>query len=203
MLDFPSYSFFLIIAIVMLIGGLIGTMQCFYKWLTRHYSEDDFKLLFASFGFLLLSLFGGWAFYAGFVDTYKFRNIDISKVSAFEIVESRTESSSKGEEVKTFQNTEIIREMLKSLQNCEEFTPNHESFKDGYKIKMMIDDFYDENLFISVYKKSNANNGKTSLMPHRSDFGNVNLGNYNCPKFQDLVRKNIDPLFRSKESPTK
>lgn len=204
MLNFPSYSFFLLIALVMLVGGLVGAMRCFYKWLTRHYSEDDFKLLFASFGFSLLSLFGGWAFYAGFVDTYKFRNIDISKVSEFEIVESEKENSLNGEQVKKLQDRKIIKEMLESLQNCKEFTPNHEWFRDGYKIRIVIDnDSNNKDLFISVYKRNNKGNEKKSLMPHRSDFRNVNLGNYDCAKFQDLVAKNIDPLFQSRESSEK
>lgn len=198
-LNFPSYSFSLIIFVCLLIGGLIGSTLCFGKWLKRHHTDDDFKLFAASFGLLLISLLGGFGFYAIFVDTYKFRNIDFSKVSEFEIVESKSEYSPNGQRIEKFQDAKIIREMLESLQKCESFTPNHESFQDGYKIKLIFEDgISNEDFFISVYKRSNTNSGRTSLMPHVSDNRGVNLGNYKCNTFEDLVSKNIDPLFQNK-----
>lgn len=164
--------------------------------------EDDVKLFLASFAFLSISLLGGIGFYTKFIATYRFRGIDVSRVSRFEIIESKNESSPNGGRVVKFQDKEIIKEMLDSLQNCEELSSrDHESFQSSYKIKLILEDEVpNEEFFISVYKKSNRNSGRTNLTPHFSKSQKIYLGDFNCAKFQDLVIENVDPLFQNTDS---
>ena len=181
------------------IGSLataMGVYFWFYEDRSNADSDDHFRMMGAILVgplFLLIGIF--FSIYIPY-QTYQFRSVKIADVSEFVIVTTEDEYSPDGEIKIKFDNKTKIHEMLKSLDECKEFSPNHESFEDGYKVKLVFDDNkYRDDLYISVYKRSSAKNGKTSVMAHIGEENNLNLGNYSCPKFQELIVKNIDPLF--------
>ena len=205
MLEFPSYSF-LGCLLPFAILGFVFISISIHEWIKGDEKEakGKFRLLMNLFGGVVFLLFGIFASYFNSKETYKFRNIDISQVSGFRIIKSIDEYSADNPQQITITDKQAVQDVLKSLKECYSISRNHESYQDGYKIKLIFEDkSLDKDFFISVYRISNKTNEKFVLMPHVGENRNLNLGEYGCPTFQDWVRKNIDPLFQNKESQPK
>jgi len=197
MLNFPHYQFLISGALSFVTLGSLGFFFSVKAFLNRKDKEKFFGHIVSCVIFFLFLIVGSFFGSLDFYHTYKFRNIDISNVSSFKVYQSEKEDTINDKKSVEINDKSIIERMLRSLQKCQVFSPNHESFVDGYKINLVFtDEKYDNDLYISVYRNSTQNNGKTSVMPHKTIGRGVSLGDYNCPEFQKLVQENIDPLFK-------
>jgi hypothetical protein len=178
--------------------GIVGTIYFAYEW-RNHKDYEDKDYLQLALGSIVCSIFllaGTIGSISEFISIYKFRNIDIATVKAFQIVQSKGEYKPDGKTIITFNDVAIIKEMLKSLQNCQSYSRNHESFEDGYKIKFVFtDEKLDGDFYLSVYTKSSANDVRAIVIPHYYKDKNLNLGEFICPEFQELVKNHIAPQF--------
>lgn len=199
MLNFPpiSYAF---LAIPFVILAFLAIAYIIYKYLKSNGIDNLFTVLILGFISLLAVSCGAFFSITHSLYVYEFRSIEISKVSGFRIYPSKNESSFTKNNYRDFHDKKAISKILESLKECTEFNPNHESFENGYKINLIFDDeSYRNDLYISVFRKSTRENGKTSVMPHVTSHQSVNLGNYHCPTLQKLTRKYIDPLFEKEK----
>lgn len=200
MLNFPTYSFFWFL-LPFGIVGFIGTIYCIYEWKNhKDYEDQDYlKLVIASIVAPIFLLVGTFATIAEFISIYEFRSIDITTVNKLEIIESKDEYKSDEKRLVTVDDANVIQKMLKSLQNCQSYSRNHEHFQNGYKMKL---GFSDEKLngdyYFSVYRESSANKNRAVVIPHYYKDKNLNLGEFICPEFQELVKTHIEPLFQTK-----
>ena len=183
--------------------GFIGVLYCLYFWLydEKNNDSDLFKSILAT----LISpifFFGGIFFLISYLNQINsFRQINISDVSEFRIIESKSALEPDGKRQIIFSDQSVIQTFLQSLQNCKEFSPNHETFENGYNINLIFqNNKYGKDYYISVYKNSTAKNGRNTVTPHFGIESNLNLGNYDCPEFQNLTKTHIDPLFQKSKN---
>jgi len=177
---------------------MLGIFYTLKAILNRNNKTKFFGHLISSAVFFLFLLVGSFFGSLDFYHTYKFRNIDVNNVSGFKVFRSEKENDLNNQNSVEINDKIIIENMLNSLKNCQKFNPEKSYFVDGYKINLIFKDVtYGNDFFISVYRKSSLNNSKNSVMPHKTSFRSVNLGDYNCPEFQNLVLKHIDPLFKN------
>lgn len=205
MLEFPVYSFTWLLFLFALFGLFITSFTV-YEWMNGEEKDakEKFKLFMASFIAPIFLLFGAIGSYLNFTQTYNFRGIDISQVIGLKVIKSTDEYNYDNSHQVTMNNSQAIQNALTSLKTCYGTSNNHESYSDGYKIKLLFENKnLDKDFFISVYRKSSASAEKSVVMPHYNENGSVNLGEYSCPEFQEWVRKNIDPLFQNKQNQPK
>jgi hypothetical protein len=100
--------------------------------------------------------------------------------------------------VRVITDRALIAEGLRLLMTASNYTPNHETFQDGFGVQMKADssDSYVP-LFIAAYRQSHRTD--RSVTPANivrittdSNQGGMTL---QCPGFHDWLRKNADPLF--------
>lgn len=206
MLGFPFYSSFEFSMLFAVFGFFIASLSI-YQLVKRNDNGEDkgvFRSGIGALGGTIFFLIGAIFSFADFKQTFSLRNIDISQVSGFKVIKSSNENNSNNTQSIVINDAENVQKALQSLKNCYETSRNEESYQDGYKLKIL---FFDENLggdyYISVYRKSNNNEGKSVVIPHFYENKNLDLGEYGCPAFQDWVRTNIDPLFQQKEKLSK
>lgn len=205
MLNFPFYSFGYSILFPVFIGIIILSVSIYQ--LFKGNKEGEKEYFNNSIGILAGTVFllcGAFFSIGNLWSTYNFRNIDISKVKGFKIAKSADEYSQTKSHFIIFDNAQQIQEALKSLKNCGSIQPDHEHFENGYKLQLLFtDENFGNDYFISVYKRTNRSANKSAVIPHFFQERNLNLGEYDCPAFQDWVSKFIDPLFQEKENKTK
>ncbi len=200
MLEFPFYSFgFLNIAFV--IGGSLLLIQSLYQIFSGKDDEEEvsFRSILGVLGGILLLIVGLLVGIGFSWSTYNFRNIDISQVKGFRVIKSADEYSTNNSTFIFFEDTHAAQEALKTLKSCYSTSRNHESYQDGYKLQIIFsDETLEHDLYLSIFRKSNNKSNKSVVIPHYYINKNLNLGEYNCPDFQNWVQKNINPLFQDK-----
>jgi len=197
MIDIPSYPIFTPLSAIFVFLAVSTSIYSFVK--ENEGEKEYFKLSVVTvvgiFIFLIVTIFSVSAIWS----TYSLRNIDIAKVKGFRVIKSDEEYKNDNSKFVFFDDTQAVQKALQSLRNCSETSRNHESYQDGYKFQIIFaDENSEKDLYISVYRKSNNKEGKSVVIPHYYENKNLNLGEYNCPAFQDWVIKNIDPLFQNK-----
>lgn len=200
MLGFPFYTFgtFLLLFAVI---GIAALSQGLYQLIKGSNKEEKeifrsvMAILVGTIFFLVGSIFSIGIFWS----TYKFRNINLSQVKGFRVIKYVDEYNKYNSRSITYENSQAVQDALRTLKNCSSTSRNHETYQDGYKLQIIFtDENVGQDLNLSVYRKSNNTSRKSVVIPHYYEIKNLNLGEFNCPEFQDWVRKNIDPLFQNK-----
>lgn len=203
MLEFPQYNFSPIFSLIFIIFCVIYSFYSFFRHTnSEFYKEVDagssvFKPIF--FGFIAL-IFLSCGFFSSIPNNlliYKFRNIEISEISGFEITKLDGEFETiKSNKTIKFENSEIAQKMLKSLNNCESFQRNHESLSNGFRLKLLFknENIY-QNFYFSIILAGNATSKSAVLIPHSESLHTLYLGEFTCKEFEDSLKQYIQPLF--------
>jgi hypothetical protein len=211
MLEFPFYStiglagLFFPIGIVILVaafrqwryelrrrnGPTVKTFEV--RNLLEERSNTTQRVLSSLAGLAFTSC-GALVLFQGGYEIYKFRKVDISHVVGFHVQRVKGDDYVPSDAI-DFTKTSEVRKALSTLKTCNEIRPNHEHFYDGYKIRLLFDDPKVDDYFISAYARSSTSATRSSVEPHISPARAINLGDYQCPTFQQWLAENIDPLF--------
>jgi hypothetical protein len=121
-------------------------------------------------------------------EAYQYRSIELGRVTGATVRKVDSESDI-GSVPRNFEDSENLRAGLELLRRCDsEVFLNHESFKDGYRIQLMLDgttsDFY-----ISTYFETTASKHKSGVVAGSGS-------PFDCPQFENWVRQYIEPRFK-------
>lgn len=202
MIGIPSYP---VLLPVFAIFGFLVVSTSIYSLIKDEAAEKEYiRLAMASLAGSLFLLVGTIGSIGSIWSTYNFRNIDISQVTGLRVIKSEDEYKNDNSKFVVFDDAQSVQKVLQSLENCFRTNRNHESYQDGYKFQIIFaGENSEKDLYISVYRKSNNKTEKSVTIPHYYENKNLNLGEYNCPAFQDWVNTNINPLFTDKDNSNK
>lgn len=205
MLNFPSYNSSLLIIAIFIAGCLLAVSTFFdirsYERARRKALADrrpesaadvkeppPIRTALAVLGSAVFIIFGGIGFYLEVTDIYRLRNINIDDVESLKIYRTADEHSTDFTNERFIDDRTMIREGLGKLHRCSELSRNHESWKDGYRIQLILRDGNKEHT-ISAFKNSTSMDGRSGVMTEPT------TGVYLCADFQEWIRNNVDPLF--------
>jgi hypothetical protein len=165
---------------------------------TAHSQSDNSRLQagLATVVGVVFVLAGGWGTIHIGSGKYQFRSLPLEQLAAIEVYRADDEYSVDRSRMVRIENIDgKVAEALKLLRRCTVTSHSHETFKDGFVLRLIFDDPSLSEFYLAAFRRSTVSNEKTMVMPQRSPIRGTNLGEYGCPEFQDWLQQNVDPLF--------
>lgn len=213
-LDWPFYDPDLILLALMFFGGLAAGLFAFRMWRSiLHERRRPPDTLFDSAPLekqsytslqaglvtlvaLAFTLGGGLSTVFASAGKHQFRKLPIDQLKAVDVYKATDEYHVDQSRKIRIENTGgRVLQGLSFVQKCSGQSRQHEHFEDGYVLHLLFDDPSLSDYYISAFRKSSSGKDKTIVLAQRELVRNLNLGEYNCPAFQEWIAQNIDPLF--------
>jgi hypothetical protein len=224
MLEFPSYNLTIFLALLFIGAGctiIFGSYQMFIlarlqeklvsiKTPPTDVTPDEQPAgrgqAFMGFGggsiFLLAGMFLAYFAIGEAAEIARFRAIETSNVRALRIIKIEDgslyniNSRAKDSASRTveFTDRDSIQSAFSGLKNCNSVWFNRDSFKDGYKLEPILDNGNPKGFYVAVFRE-NTNKSNGPLVIASVEGAERPYSGYQCMKFQEWVKKTIDPLF--------
>ena len=208
-MSFPSYLELIKHYNIFLLSGPIILLVSLGSWAALIRSrrqtavtpggKKGWELLFTA---LVTSLIGGvhlFGIYGSVLNAWRFRRLEPGQVIGLSVQRMGEEGVPENRPPVIIKDMVLIQEGLSELATSKSRSRNHESFSDGYRIKLLLEgarpgtDYY-----LSLYRNSNRGGPVSVVIPHvgANSAGTANHGGeYSCVEFGEWVRRRIDPLF--------
>lgn len=215
-LNWPFYDLDLLLLTLMFVGGLVAAIFAIRMWKsiikqrrlppdTLFHTSPQQKESYSSFqaGCVTLAAFvftlaGGLSTVLITVGKYQFRKLPTETIEAIEVFQADDESNVNRSKIVRIENTDgKIVFGLQLLKKCGSQSRNHEHFENGYVIRLVFDDQKLNDFYISAFRRSSSGKEKSIVLAQRESVRNLNLGEYECPEFQEWLKDTIDPLFNA------
>lgn len=201
MLGFPPYiSLTDLLALGIFVFGVFGSLQAFFDWrkLIRERraaaekgepaEKESLQLILMTIIAPIFVVFGLLAFVFDNWETYRYRNLELTRITKATIQKVDDEYSS-GQMV-WYDDLGRLRDGLSLLSRCSsEVTKNHEHFQDGYRIGLFVNGSDQAEYFVTSYNRTSASTTRAGIKA-------AGDGAFSCRPFQDWVNANFAPMFR-------